>query len=186
MHKIQRQLHVDHHHIKRLLNCLSTEISCYDFNSQRAADLDVILSALDYFHSYPDKWHHPAEDIIFDRLLAKDVKESRLIEQLKHEHIDIVSETNKLLELFDMVANDCIVTADELLGSAHHFIALQRKHLEKENEFVYPLMDKLFTTEEWKAIESEVKIQDDPLFKKPTKKSFEDLYQYIIALEKEH
>ncbi len=186
MHKIQRQLHVDHHHITRLLNCLSKEIDCYDFNSKRAADLAVILSALDYIDSYPDKWHHPSEDVIFDHLLEKDVKESRLIEQLKNEHKEIVIETDKLSELFDMVANDCIVTADELLGGARHFITLQRKHLEKENEFVYPLMDTLITGEEWKVIESKVKIQDDPLFKKPSKKDFEYLYQYIVDLENEH
>ncbi|MDH5480037.1 MAG: hemerythrin domain-containing protein [Nitrosomonas sp.] len=186
MHKIQRQLHVDHHHLQRLLNCLTTEIDCYDFDSKRAADLAVILSALDYVDTYPDKWHHPSEDIIFDRLLEKDVKESKLIEQLKQEHKEIILETGKIHQLFDMVANDCIVPADELLGGARHFITLQRKHLEKENEFVYPLMDVLFDAEEWKAIESEIKIQDDPLFKKQSKKEFEHLYQYILDLENEH
>lgn len=185
MHKIQRQLHLDHHHLQRLLNCLSAEINCYDFNSKRAADLAVILSALDYIDSYPDKWHHPTEDVIFDHLLEKGVKECPLIEQLKQEHNVIIQETDKVHQLFDMVANDCIVSADELLGSAHHFITLQQKHLEKENEFIYPLMDTCFSDSEWKSIESEVKIQDDPLFKKPSKKEFEFLYHYIIGLEKD-
>jgi len=186
MHKIQHQLYLDHHHIQRLLHCLNKEVDCYDFNSKRAADLAVILSALDYIVSYPGKWHHPAEDIIFNHLLEKDIKESPLIEQLKNEHKEIALETDKLLELFDMVANDCIVTADELLGSTRHFITTQRQHVEKENEFIYPLVDKLFTAEEWEVIESKLNIQSDPLFHKPSKKSFEDLYQYIIALENEH
>ena len=78
MHKIQRQLHTDHHHLHKLLNCLSHEIGCYDFDSKRAPDLAIILSALDYVRTYPDKWHHPSEDIIFNRLLKKKVKERKM------------------------------------------------------------------------------------------------------------
>ena len=44
MHKLQRKLQTDHLHLLRLLKCLSHEIDCYDFDSQRSADLAVILS----------------------------------------------------------------------------------------------------------------------------------------------
>ena len=73
MHTVQRQLHTDHFHLQRLLNCLSHEIKCYEYDSLEHVDLTVILSALDYVHDYPDKWHHPAEDVIFSKLQQKDV-----------------------------------------------------------------------------------------------------------------
>ncbi len=185
MHKIQRQLYTDHYHLQRLLSCLSYEIGCYDYDSKRSADLDIILSALDYIQTYPDKWHHPTEDIIFDRLLEKDVQESDLIEQLKDEHQQIMQETKKICELFNSVAEDCIVSAEELLTGARHFITLQRQHLEKENEFIYPLMDTVFSEKEWNEIEKEIKLQSDPLFNNPSKKEYDHLYRYILDLEKE-
>jgi len=185
MHKIQRQLHTDHYHLQRLLNCFSHEIDCYDFDSKRSADLAVILGALDYVHTYPDKWHHPAEDIIFDRLLKKGVKESKLIEQLKKEHEEIIQETHKIYELFNSVAEDCIVPADKLLTGARYYITLQRQHLDKENESVYPLMDTLFSENEWREIEKEIKVQNDPLFNKPSKNEYDYLYRYILDLEKD-
>ncbi|MCB1986608.1 MAG: hemerythrin domain-containing protein [Burkholderiales bacterium] len=185
MHKIQRQLHTDHHHLHKLLNCLSHEIGCYDFDSKRAPDLAIILSALDYVRTYPDKWHHPSEDIIFNRLLKKKVKESKLIKQLQIEHEKIILETKKINELFNSVAEDCIVSADELLTGARQYIALQKQHLDKENEFVYPLMDTEFSEKEWHEIENEVKMQDDPLFNNRSKKEYDQLYRYILDLEKE-
>ncbi len=184
MHPIQHQLYTDHHHIQLVLNCLSKEIDCYDFNSHRSPDMAIILSALDYIRVYPNKWHQPAEDVIFDLLLKKNVKESNLIEQLKQEHKKIILETDKITQLFNTVASDCIVPANELLGSVRYFIKLQLVHLEKKNESIYPLMDH-FTAKEWKEIESKVKIQNDPLFNKPSKIEYEHLYQYIMNLEHE-
>lgn len=185
MHPIQHQLHSDHHHIQLLLNCLSQEMDCFDFDSQRTADMDIILSALDYFHVYPDKWHHPAEDAIFNRLLQKKVKERAILEQLIEEHKKIVLETIKINQLFQTAADDCIVSATDLIASARDFITLQRAHLEKENEFIYPMISQIFDAKEWKAIEAEIKTQDDPLFNKNSKKEYEHLYKYIIASEKE-
>lgn len=184
MHKIQRQLHTDHYHLQRLLSCFSHEIGCYDFDSKCSPDLDVILSALDYINVYPDRWHHPAEDIIFDKLIKKNVKQSELIKELKVEHEAIIQETSKVNELFNNVADDCVVSADELLTTARHFVTLQRQHLEKENEHIYPLMDTAFSEKDWKDIEQEVVLQTDPLFGKASKKEYEQLYRYILELEK--
>jgi len=184
MHKIQRQLHKDHFHLQRLLNCFSHEIDCYDYDSKRMADLDIILSALDYVHIYPDKWHHPAEDVIFEKLIQKQVKESELIKELQSEHQQIIQETNKVLDLFNCVAEDCIITADELLTAARHFITLQRHHLEKENEHIYPLMDTAFSEKDWGEIEKNVTLQNDPLFDTSSKNEYDHLYRYIVALEK--
>ena len=185
MHPIQRQLHSDHHHLQLVLNCLNKEIDCFDFDSQQDPDMEVILNALDYIREYPDKWHHPSEDIIFNQLLAKKVKESKLIKKLKEEHDKITLETEKVNQLFRAAADDCIIPANELIESARQYIALQRVHMEKENEFIYPLMDTLFSPEEWKEIENKVKFQNDPLFNKPSKREFTQLYNHILELEKE-
>jgi hemerythrin-like domain-containing protein len=184
MHKLQRKLQTDHLHLLRLLKCLSHEIDCYDFDSQRNADLAVILSALDYMTVYSDKWHHPAEDIIFDRLIKKAVKESDLIKELKNEHQTITQETHKIHELFKNVAEDCVVSANELLTAARHFIGLQKQHIEKESEHIYPLMDSALSDQDWDAIEKEITLQNDPLFDETSKKEYDHLYRFIVDLEK--
>ncbi|MDP1559576.1 MAG: hemerythrin domain-containing protein [Nitrosomonas sp.] len=183
MRLIQRQLYSDHHHFQQLLNCLSKEIDCFDFDNQREANMAIILSALDYLKVYADQWHHPAEDIIFNHLLEKKIIETKIIKQLLEEHKKIVLETDRINELFCTAAADCIVSVNKLLDGARNFIKLQRAHLERENELIYPLMDKLFSEKEWKEIEIHVKIQADPLFNKPSKVEYDHLYKYILELE---
>lgn len=175
MHPIQHQLHSDHHHMQLLLSCLSQEIDCFDFDSQRSPDMEIIVSALDYFHVYPDKWHHPAEDVIFKRLLDKKLDEKKILEKLLREHEKISLETIKINQLFQTAADDCITSVSDLVNSAREFISLQRTHLNTEIEFIYPLFNEVFDADEWKIIEAEikaeVKIHDDPLFNKISKKN---------------
>ncbi len=189
MHPIQHQLHSDHHHMQLLLSCLSQEIDCFDFDSQRSPDMEIVVSALDYFHVYPDKWHHPAEDVIFKRLLDKKLDEKVILKKLLREHEKISLETVKINQLFQTAADDCIVSVTDLVNNAREFISLQRAHLNTENEFIYPLLSEIFDADEWKAIETEikaeVKIHDDPLFNKISKKEYKHLYNYIIDSEKQ-
>lgn len=183
MHILQRQLHTDHIHMQRLLSCLSHEIDCYDFDSKRSPDLAIILSALDYIHVYADKWHHPTEDVIFNRLQEKHNEASDVIEQLKSEHTTMIEETNKILDLFNSVAEDCIVPAHELVEGSRHFISMQKQHMNKENKYIYPLMDTSFSKSEWREIEEEINLLNDPLFNNPTKNEYDHLYRYILDLE---
>lgn len=185
MHPIQRQLYNDHHHLQLVLSCFSKEIDRFDFNAQQDPDMEVILNALSYVQEYPDKWHHPAEDIIFSHLLAKKVKESKLIKKLEEEHNKISQETEKVNQLCRAAAEDCIVPTSDLVESAQRYITLQRTHMEQENEIIYPLMDKLFNADDWKEIEKKIEIQKDPLFNEPSKREFTQLYNHILELEKE-
>lgn len=185
MHPILRQLHTDHHHIQLLLNCLDREVDCFDYDCQRPADMALMLSAFEYFQVYPDKWHHPSEDIIFKCLLEKKTNARKVIKQVLKEHEVIVLETKEIVQSFRTVADGCIISVGELLDSAHHFITLQRTHLEKENEYIYPLIDKVFSIEEWQKIGTEIKIKSDPLFNDQSKVEYEHLYKYITELEKD-
>lgn len=187
MHTLQRQLNSDHHHLQRLLNCLSEEIDCFDYDSERSADLTIILSALEYINAYPDTWHHPLEDAIFNRLLKKDItpEEAHLLHQLKKEHKHIIQETGEITQSFKMASKDCIVKINELLNDVRGFIATQQAHMKNENEHVYPLIDQKITAQEWEEIEKETTPSDDPLFNQQGRSEFEQLYQYILAMENE-
>ncbi len=187
MHSLQHQLNTDHHHLQRLLNCLSEEIDCFDYDSKRSADLTIILNALEYISVYHDKWHHPLEDVIFARLLKKDIKQNEidLIHQLEKEHKSISGETDKITHLFKMASRDCIIQINELIKSARFFILAQQAHMKNENEYIYPLIDQKITDQDWAEIEKETTPSDDPLFNEQSRSKFDQLYQFILDLENE-
>ena len=62
-------LREEHRNIARLLNALEHQIEI--FARAGAPDYDVIRGIAEYFLDYPDRCHHPKEDVVFDRLCAR-------------------------------------------------------------------------------------------------------------------
>jgi hemerythrin-like domain-containing protein len=53
-----------------LLRVLERELSVFDRGAR--PDYEVVLAVIDYFEDYPDTCHHPKEDMIVEKLRARD------------------------------------------------------------------------------------------------------------------
>ena len=113
MHAYQSQLYADHYNFLRLLLFLESEIACYEADQERHPRLDVVLDIFDYIQTYPERWHHPFEDAIFELLLVKQVPNADQIWGLKSEHKKLEQLTQQASELFSSVANDVVVPVEE-------------------------------------------------------------------------
>lgn len=164
MHAYQSQLYADHYNFLRLLRFLESEIACYESDNEGQARLDVILDMFDYFQTYPERWHHPFEDAMFELLLIKQVPNADQIWSLKSEHKKLEQLTHHASELFSSVANDIVVPMDELVNATREFIHRQQEHINLENRYVYPLLDEHLNDSDWHAIGKKVRSRVDPLF----------------------
>ncbi len=180
MHAIEKQLYRDHYHLQRLLAHLSQEVENYECGMASSVELPLILDTLDYIRFYPERWHHPMEDKIFDRMLAKHPSEAEFITQVQLEHGQLSQLTRYMSQLFDAVANDCIVPVTELVRTTREFIQRQQAHIDRENEMVYPLMEKYLTESDWEELEAEISTEQDPLFDAPLKADYQNLFMRVV------
>ncbi len=164
MHAFQSQLYADHYNFLRLLRFLEAEISCYESGSTHQARLPVILDIFDYIQAYPERWHHPIEDAVFELLLIKQVPHSDIVWGLKSEHKKLEELTHKASQLFSSVANDTVVPVNELLNTTKEFILRQIDHINTENKIAYPLLEKYISDAEWEQVGEKVQRKRDPLF----------------------
>ena len=70
MTRIIETLREEHRNIEELLLVLEHELSVFDRNER--PDYEVIQGVIRYFEDYPDCCHHPKEDMIFEKLKARD------------------------------------------------------------------------------------------------------------------
>ncbi len=164
MHAYQSQLYADHYNFLRLLHFLESEIACYEADLERHPRLDVILDIFDYIQTYPERWHHPFEDAIFELLLIKQVPSADQIWGLKSEHKKLEQLTQQASELFSSVANDVVVPVEELVDVTREFIRRQQEHINIENRIAYPLIEQYLTEKDWDAVGKKVRAKIDPLF----------------------
>ncbi len=184
MHPTQSQLNADHYNFLRLLRCLEAELTCYEADQAGKAKLSTILDIFDYVQVYPEKFHHPIEDLVFELLLVKQVEHSDELWGIKSEHKKLEQLTHNAAQLFTSIANDTVVPVADLVAASKIFIARQVDHINRENRLVYPLLDKNISDDEWDAITEKVRVGRDPLFNDAVKSEYKNLYKAIIQAER--
>lgn len=179
MNRIYRQLCRDHMHMQQLLDAFEQLLCELDRRDRDPSTLALILDALDYISVYPDHWHHPVEDLVFERLLEKPIPNRDVITATQAEHRQIADTTRHMNRLFYAVANDAAVVRDKLLGAARDYLQLQRDHMQRENCVVFPLVEEYLRPADWAAIEKRLQLRRDPLFNPGVKRTYEALHEYL-------
>lgn len=185
MHPIEKQLHLDHYHISRLLQCLQRNIETYESGGAWAEHLSLILEALDYIKVYPEHWHHPVEDKIFAYIAKHYPQHAEVVAALHSEHKALETQTKELNSLFEAIANDTIVSRDQLSRLTRDFLSRQISHIDRENEMVYPLMSSCLSAEDWSVLASEIDEAQDPLFGDRLQSEYRALHDYVISADLE-
>ncbi|WP_346837510.1 hemerythrin domain-containing protein [Microbulbifer sp. SAOS-129_SWC] len=180
MHRIYRQLCRDHKHMQQLLDAFERLLFELGRRERDPATLSLILDALDYISVYPDRWHHPVEDLVFERLLDKPIPNRDAVIATQAEHRRIAAATRHLNKLFYAVANDAAVVREKLLDAARHYLQLQREHMQRENCTVFPLMEKHLSAADWAAIEARLQLQRDALFNPGVKRMYEAIHASLV------
>lgn len=83
------QLEQDHHRILQMMYSLSNELNHYSNDD----NCTKILNILNYIRVYPEIWHHPTEDVLFNQLLSKPSISFKVVNELlkEHPHLEALS-----------------------------------------------------------------------------------------------
>ncbi|MGH1373895.1 MAG: hemerythrin domain-containing protein [Cellvibrionaceae bacterium] len=185
MHPIEKQLNLDHYHISRLLKCLQRNLETYEGANAWAEHLSLILESLDYIKVYPEHWHHPVEDKIFAYIAKHYPQHANVVAALHAEHKDLEALTKELNTMFEAIANDTVVSREELSRLTRKFLQRQISHIDRENEMVYPLLSNCLTSDDWTILQGQIDQVQDPLFGDNLKKEYRALHDYVMRADLE-
>ncbi len=72
-----------------------------------------------------------------------------------------------------------MVLRDEIEAAGRNYTAFLRSHMEKEDERLFPLAEKILTKKDWNEIAQAMKRRADPVFGAVVQKQFRKLYEFI-------
>ena len=101
--EIMVTLNNEHRYIASLLEALAEQAD--NLLPGRSPDYGMIHDIVHYMASYPDEYHHPREDLVFDRLLERDAEAREVVEQLLEGHREISRRGRGLLEELSRVTS---------------------------------------------------------------------------------
>ena len=127
----------EHRLIERMVSLIKIE--------ETDVDSSFIDDVVDFFKTYADRCHHgKEEDILFKKLLAKDLKEEhrKMVHNLVKEHAYARKTVIKLNEANIRYTQGKKDAANEVKDLLKELSVFYQKHIEKEDKhFFYPSMD---------------------------------------------
>ncbi len=162
MSQVIAALERDHANITKLLEILESEILAIEVG--KTPDYPLMQDIMRYMAQYPDRLHHPKEDLIFVQLLKREPGVRDDVEDLLEEHISIALAGQEFDRLLRKSAVDSVDVREQLGTSAFAYIRALREHMLKEERELFALAKAIFTKEDWQVINEEVDAFEDPLF----------------------
>jgi len=176
-------LREEHRNITRLLQALEYQIDV--FAEAGAPDYDVVGGVADYFLDYPDRCHHPKEDVVFAQLRQAHPKETAAIGDLAKEHRAIHEQAQQFRDTVNVLLNETDIARSAVVDAAHVFIEAERRHMRMEEERFFPLAERLLTRDSWQKVDAELIKRSDPLFGARVEEGFRKLSERLLAWEEE-
>lgn len=118
---------------------------------------ELFPQAVDFFRDFADRCHHGKEErLLFARLADRGVPvNGGPIGVMLAEHEQGRGHIRGMQEALDRLARGDRGAVTELAGHAEAYVELLRAHIQKENNVLFPMADRLLSAEEQAELERE-------------------------------
>lgn len=177
MHSLIDQLSKDHANINRIINLLEVQLAA--FHADRHPDYTLMSDAMHYMIHYQDLFHHPKEDVVIAKLMARQASARPVIDELSKQHVELAQSGKHFLELLLSVESEEMITRAALESAGRQYIALLRAHIEREESELFPRALATLHDDDWRDIDEQMASRHDPVFGGPVEQEYRALYDYL-------
>ena len=170
--------HADHVNFARLLDLLEKQLAAFHAGEQ--PDYALMLDVVFYLRHYPDRSHHPREDVAFARLVERDPGMQLQLARRLQEHRVIAAAGEELLNILHDVVEGALIERHTVEAAAATYLVYYRHHLAAEEQEVIPRAAQLLTPSDWAAVAA-APASADPLFGKDFEARYRELRRQITA-----
>jgi hemerythrin-like domain-containing protein len=166
----------DHVNFARLLDLLESELAAFHAGEQ--PDYALMLDIVSYLRYYPDRFHHPREDVAFARLVERDPTMELPLARRLQEHRVIAAAGEELLKVLQGVVEGALIGRVAVETAAATYLVYYRHHLAAEEQEVIPRAAQLLTPSDWAAVAA-APADADPLFGEDFEARYRELRRQI-------
>lgn len=174
-----QHLRQEHQDLFRLLDVLERQLDA--IRRERTPDYHLMRNILHYLMEYPNHYHHPYEDLVYDRLVRRVPAMADRVEYFLDEHDRLAGLGWQSLTLVEKVLDGGIVTRSDLYASGSAYAREYRAHMQRENAEILTAADTYLTATDWCEIETMFHRRPDPLFGPEIAAEYQALHDCIAV-----
>ncbi len=172
------KLRREHADMRRIIILIRMQLDLLERHAE--PDLVLLTNALYYMRKFPSVVHHPKEELIFEKLLARGAPVHKEVEQLHAQHQEIYALEDNLIELALALQQGDQQAQARLLEFGRHYLAVQAMHVETEERVLFPAAQQNLRAYDWKEVRKKSVSIDDPLFGNNPTARYRYLYDYLM------
>ncbi len=172
-------IHEEHSNMTKMLDALERQLAVFD--AGETPDYDIVRGVVEYCLDYSDLYHHPKEDLVFERLRAADPEAAAEVGDLPGEHRELSALTRRLQEAVAAVLSDLEVPRGRFDETLREFLDAFRRHMDMEERVLLPAARRALSADDLSEIQDRLDHPEDPLFGALGEKRFAALRQDILA-----
>lgn len=140
----------EHGHFNRLLALVRGQLDI--LHAGERPDYERMLDVVAYLREYSDRFHHPREDVAFERLAERCPDMDLVLARLRQEHRVIAHAGETLREHLEAILGGAIVPRDEVEVAVAMYLVYYGNHIAKEEEDILPRAAQALTAQDWEAV----------------------------------
>src|SRR5262249_32839932 len=169
--------------LESLLRVLERELSVFERGER--PDYEVVLAVIDYFEDYPDTCHHPKEDMIVEKLRARDPVAEAAIGDLEAEHQAGTKRLRQGAQAVERGLRDQDLVRENVANIIRDFIGHERQHMAMEERVVFPAALNALQPQDWADIALKLADRYDTFHQLRFEEKFNKARRSILKMEEE-
>ena len=170
-------LHKEHSNFAKLLDLLEARASSIQAGEE--PDYALMLDVMEYLTHYPDRFHHPREDLAFRRLQRQRPQMRSVVQELERQHEAIVTSGLRLVEQLERATKGMVLPREALAESTRNYVAALRANIHFEETELFPLAAETLQADDWLLIDAAFHFMEDPLFGDTIQERYRALHRQI-------
>lgn len=184
MHPLIQRLILDHKRLLILLKVLKQQLD--DFQAGSEHDLDLACELIQYLQAYENLVHHPVEELIFSKFLARLETDHNALQNAMQQHRLLTTMTHKFHNTLESIIQGVVIPRAEVNTQGQNLLKNLFEHVQLEELQIFPELNSGLTHADWLYLEDQVTITKDPLFEHPDSNRFRNLLNHLTTIATNH
>ena len=171
---LMKALRAEHRHMATIMQLFANQLKSIE--EGQLVDTHVVYEIMDYMVTWPDRYHHPREDLIYGRVAEIDGKCRDQVDTLQRDHDQTASRGRKVLrEIERWREGEAAGVSVVKLG--REYIDHIHEHMNVEEKVVFPQIESVLTNDDWRdlAEDDQLHAVADPVFGPRVQREFRNL-----------
>ena len=169
-----RALYAEHRHIATVMRLFSEHLDAIE--AGELVDTHVVYEIMDYMVTWPDRFHHPREDLIYGRVAELDAAAGDSVDSLQRDHDYMAKAGQEVLRNIQLW-RDGELTGGMLVNGGRAYVQHMYEHMNSEEKLVFPQIEGVLSAADWAELERDDRLRPvaDPVFGQRVQREFRNM-----------